>query len=319
MKKLSLFASCLLLSSSLMANDMEDAKKKPMMVMPLAPVHGTSGMVFPKDTFVTALKSVFMEKDQAYDGDEKITDMTRRDMKVQRHNLIFRYGLGGGFDLRFLVPIFQKDLTMYNPMAKSEGDFSNSGVGDMRVFLRYQLTSQKKGAWLTSAIDIGLELPTGDTEDDFYLKNGMKLPNHNPLGMQLGDGSVDPILGLSATKIMHRHRIDTSLQYFFNQEGDDDFQKGDQLNYAFGYAFMLHPKFMPNLELNGKYYGKDKLDGVTQDSTGGHEVFITPGFSSHITKNFKLLVGYSIPIYRDMNDGALGTKGIITTKLMYRW
>lgn len=319
MKKFSLIASCLLLTSSLIASEEGNVTKKPMQIMPLAPVHGTSGMVFPKNTFATILKSIFMEKDQAYDGSDKVTDVTRRDIKVQRHNLIFRYGLGSGFDLRFLVPVFQKDLTMYNPMARSGGDFSNSGIGDMRVFLRYQLTSQKEGAWLTSAVDFGLDLPTGDTNDDFYLKNGKKLQNHNPLGMQLGDGSIDPILGLSATKIMKRHRVDASVQYFFNQKGDNDYEKGDQLNYAIGYAYMLHPKIMPNIELNGKYYGKNKLDGSTQDNTGGHEIFITPGLSSHLTKNLKLLVGYSIPIYRDMNDGVLGTKGILTTKLMYKW
>lgn len=189
----------------------------------------------------------------------------------------------------------------------------------MRVFLRYQITSQKKGDSFFSAIDLGLELPTGDTDEDFYLDNGKKLPNHKPYGMQLGDGSIDPILGLSATKIMKRHRFDASTKYFFNQKGDNDFQKGGQLNYDLGYSFLIHPKIMTSLELNGKYYGKNKENGQTLDNTGGHEIFITPGLTSHITKSLKILAGYSFPIYKDMNKGALGTTSLATLKLVYKW
>lgn len=316
MKKFSLSVACLLLASSLSANQ---AQKKPKMMMPLGPVHSTSGMVMPKNAFTTALKSVFIKKDQAYDGSDKIFDPTRRDMSLQRHNVIVRYGLGGGFDLRFLVPVFDKSLEMFNPRARVGGEFSNSGTGDMRMFLRYQITSQKKGDSFFSAVDLGVELPTGDTNDNFHLKNGRTLPNHNPLGMQLGDGSVDPILGLSATKLMKKHRFDASMMYFFNMKGKNDLKKGDQLNYALSYSYMLHPKFMPVLELNGKYFGKNEIDGVTQDNTGGHEIFVTPGFSSHLTKSLKFLIGYSIPIYHDMNDGALGFDGIITAKLVYKW
>lgn len=316
MTKFNIVVASLALASSFAVANMQ---KKPKMVMPLGPVHSTSGTVVPKDTFVTTLKSIFMTKDKAYDGSDDINDPRRRDFNIQRHNVIVRYGLGGGFDLRFLVPVFDKNLEMFNPRAGVGGDFSNSGIGDMRMFLRYQLTSQKRGDSFFSAIDIGVELPTGDTNDNFYLENGRMLPSHNPLGMQLGDGSIDPILGLSATKLMKRHRFDASMMYFLNLEGKNDFKKGDQFNYALSYSYMLHPKFMPILELNGKYYGKNEINGVTQDDTGGHEIFITPGFSSHLTKHLKFFIGYSIPVFKDMNDGALGIESLITAKLAYKW
>lgn len=296
-----------------------NAKDKPKMMFPLGPVHSTNGMTLPKDSFVTSLKAIFLEKDEAYSGSDKVFDPKKRDMSVQRYNAIFRYGLGGGFDLRFLVPFFDKKMDMFNPKAKVGGSFGNSGMGDMRVFLRYQLTSQKQGDSFFSAIDFGAELPTGDSDSDFFFKNRKKLPNHKPYGMQLGDGSMDPILGISATKLMKSHRVDGSLMYFFNQEGDNDFKKGDALNYNLAYSYLAHPKFMPSLELNGKYTAKSEEKGKTLAQTGGHELFVTPGFSSFITKKLRFSIAYSIPVYRDMEKGALGTDSIITAKLAYKW
>lgn len=316
MKKFNLVVASLTLASSFAVADMQKQSK---MAMPLGPVHSTTGTVIPKDTFVTTIKAIIMDKDKAYDGSDDISDPQKRDFSIQRYNAIVRYGFGSGFDLRFLIPVFDKNLQMYNPRARTDGDFHNRGVGDMRMILRYQLTSQKNGDSFFSAIDIGVELPTGDTNDKFSFNNGKELPNHSPLGMQLGDGSVDPILGLSATKLMKRHRFDASMMYFFNTKGKNEFKKGDQFNYALSYSYMLHPKFMPVLELNGKYYGKNEIDGVTQDNTGGHELFVTPGFSSHLTKNLKFFIGYSVPVYKNMNDGALGIESLVTAKLAYKW
>lgn len=316
MKKIYLSTACLFLASSLVASQ---GQKKPNMIKPLGPVHGTSGTVVPSGKFLTNLKSIFIQKKQAYDGSDKIFDPRRRNMSVQRYNFIARYGLGSGFDIRAIIPIFNKNLRMFNPRARSSGDFDNTGIGDMRLFVRYQITSQAKGDSFFSAVDLGVELPTGSTGNNFSLDNGRRLPNHNPLGMQLGDGSIDPILGLSATKIMKKHRFDASMTYFFNMKGKNDYKKGSQLNYGLSYSYLAHPKFMPILELNGKYSGKNEVNGNSVNSSGGHEIFITPGFSSHVTKNFKFFAGYSMPIFRDLNEGALGTRDIITLKLVYKW
>ncbi len=284
----------------------------------LGAIHGTDGIVLPKDSFVTAVKSVFVNKENIYDGSKKLLDPTKKDISVQRYNFIFRYGLGNDLDLRFLVPVFNKKFSMYHPKMKTNGDFKNKGIGDMRAFLRYQLTSQKRGDSFFSAIDLGIELPTGETDEDFKFDNGKVLPNHNPQGMQLGDGSIDPILGLSATKLMGIHRIDASSMLFLNRKGKNDFKKGTQFNYNLGYAAKIHNMFMPSLELNGKYSSSSKLKGKKLENTGGHELFLTPGFSSHLGK-VKLLAGYSFPIYRNLNKGALGTKDMITVKLSYKW
>lgn len=315
MKKVSLSLVCLLMTSTLSATEPKKVKK----IVPLGPVHGTTGIVVPKDTLTSTIKSIFIQKDRTYDGNNEIVDPKKRDMNIHRYNIIFRYGLGYDFDIRFIVPAFKKEMDIFNPKAKVGGGFKNTGTGDMRIFLRYQITSQQKGDSFFSAIDLGLELPTGDASDDFYFKNGKKLPDHNPKAMQLGDGSIDPILGLSMTKLMKRHRFDVSAMYFFNQKGDNDFQKGDQLNYGLNYSFMLYSKFMPNIELNGKFSAKNRVKDVKQDETGGHEIFLTPGFTSHLTKSLKFFAGYSFPIYRDLNRGSLGTDSIITVKLAYKW
>ncbi len=290
-----------------------NADQMPKKMFPLGSVHSTNGMVLPKGKFIDALKVVFVDKDEVYDGNDKLNTPAKPHVKVQRYNLIARYGVGNGFDFRALIPYFRKSLN--NKML----DIDNSGIGDMRVFGRYQLTSQKMGSGFFSAIDLGLELPTGKTNKNFKNKKGMKMPNHQPIGMQLGDGSVDFIFGLSATKLMLKHRLDASAMYIYNHKGKNDFKAGNKFDYNLAYSYLVHPWFMPSLEINGKHSSKNEYKGKLVNTSGGDEIFATLGVSAHITKSLKLQLAYSLPIYRDLNKGTLGTKNMITAKLSYVW
>ena len=79
---------------------------------------------------------------------------------------------------------------------------------------------------------------------------------------------------------------------------------------------------MPSIELNGTVAGKNSTDGVESDASGGHELLLTPGFSSIITKKLKVFAGVGIPIYQNYNEstsGTLGTGYRVTTKISYNW
>lgn len=295
------------------------AKNIPPKKMPLGPVHGSNGFVFSKGKLTTSVKSIFFTKDDRYDGSDKIQDPSNKKMTVAKYNTIIRYGLGSRLDVRMIVPIVNKSMSMFNQKASSAGNFENSGLGDIRALVRYQLTSPALGNHFFSAIGIGAELPTGSTDKRFYLDNGKMLADNQPDGMQNGDGSFDPIIEFGLTKPLPNSRIDFSANYVFNQSGENNFKKGDQFTYNIGYSYKLHERFMPSIELNGTIKDKNIKNDQKINTTGGHELFITPGFSSNITKKLKLFAGVGIPIYRDLNTGALGAETRITTKICYLW
>lgn len=313
MKKLVIASAVAILTSNAYAEEVKQ------LTIPLGPVHGSNGVVFHQGKLATSVKSVFITKNETYDGSNKITNTSNKDATFATHNSIIRYGLGSNFDIRMVIPIVDKSMSLYNSKVSSTGDFENSGLGDIRAFTRYQLTSPKLGNTFFSAIGIGVEFPTGSTDKEFSLDNGITLSSNQPDGMQNGDGSFDPIIEFALTKPLPFSRLDFSAMYVFNLEGDNNFQKGDQFTYNLGYSYKVHSKFMPSIELNGTVTAKNSKDGDDVDTTGGHELFLTPGFSSNITKKLKLSAGVSVPIYRNMNTGALGTDTRITTKFCYLW
>lgn len=309
MKKVAI--SCMVLASVVLA---QNVKQKP----PLGPVVAHNAMIYPKGKFGLVLKSVFLDKEKTYDGDGKIFDPQKRSIKVRKHNLVARYGLGYGLDLRVIIPLVDKSMHMYNPKMKSDGKFENTGLGDTRVLLKYKLTDQKNAPFF-SVIEIGAELPTGKSSKNFSFDNGKILPNKKPDSMQLGDGSVDFLMALRGTKLHNKHRFDVSFSYNLNTKGSNGFKAGSKFLYDLGYSYNLHKYFMPTFELNGEVSGRSEKDGKIVNSSGGHELYFTPGFASNITKNLKLFAGFGMPVYQNLNHGALGGKQKLVTKLVYVW
>lgn len=271
--------------------------------MPCGPVQGSTGVVYFKGKFSTILKSIYVKKTDMYDGDTKLTNSADKEMTSWTSNAIFRYGLGAGFDVRMIVPYVDKS------MSTKKANIDNSGIGDVRILSRYQLTSPKKGDRFFSAIGLGVELPTGSTD----------MPTSTSYGLRDGDGSTDPILEFGLTLPLPNSRLDFSSMYIFNQEGDDDYEEGDQFSYNLGYVYRVNSHFMPILELNGSVAQKNELNGKKLDSTGGHELFLTAGASTKVGKKLGLFVGVGTPIYRDLNSGNMGTDYRITTKIAYIW
>lgn len=280
------------------------------MALPLGMVHGSNGMVFPKGKLATNLKTVYVQKNDLYSGSSTVTNSMDKKMTVMMNNAIIRYGLGSNFDVRMIIPYVDKSMSMTK--MGTDFDYDNSGLGDVRVLSRYQITSPKLGNSFFSTVGLGIELPTGSTDES-------GLPS---LALQNGDGSTDVIVEVGLTKPLPYSRVDFSAMYIFNQEGDNGYQEGDNFTYNLGYSYLLHPKFMPSIELNGTFAGENSTNGVKASNTGGHELLLTPGFSSNITKKFKLFAGVGIPVYRNYSDdssGTLGTDYRITTKLAYMW
>lgn len=82
-----------------------------------------------------------------------------------RFVLKMRYGLGDGYDVRFALPVVMNNFRAHSTLTPN-GVNSKNGVGDTTFVLHKQFISQREGAPVDVAWDLGLWTPTGDTSDE---------------------------------------------------------------------------------------------------------------------------------------------------------
>ena len=281
--------------------------------IPLGNVAGSTGNVFPKGKSRLVLKHMSLSKDGAYNGDDEVNDIKKREMNIQMTHLLYRYGLGNGFDIRAAVNYVQKKQTQTIPMGPMAGisfDLKNSGMGDSKVVVRYELLNQKKGAPLFLAVGAGIKLPTGSTNKSFNTPLGEKQPNETQ-PMQLGSGSFDYIAEIGATKLLPNSRIDAHMIYVLTTEGKNDYEFGDKFKWNLGYSYAINKYFDVQLELDGMHLAKNRYQGNSVDYSGGNFIYVTPGIHIIPNKKFDLSLGYMHMVYRDNNyDSSTNTAGL---------
>ncbi len=165
-----------------------------------------------------------------------------------------------------------------------------SGLGEVVLRTRYRfLRIDRPGVQDSAALLLQVKLPTGD--DDA-----------NP---RLGSGSTDFVAGLLYGHEARRWYYNVAARYRVNGDGGGGLDKGDRqfLDLVGGVRPFLTGYLEPDavlfLELNWENAGRDDLDGVGLDDTGGWELFLSPGlFATY--RNLALRTGVQIPIAENL-------------------
>jgi len=307
MKKIKILTVCVLILSCLSLLNAADMKSK-VGITPIGSVFGSNGQVFPKDVARFVVKGISFTKDTAYDGNNEVTDPIHREVQMNKLNFLFRYGLGNNFDIRMIVPYVSKEMKQTYPMGPNAGKelkLKNSGMGDSKVFIRYQALNQKKGDPVLLALGLGLKLPTGTTSKVFTTIQGKK---ETPT-MQLGSGSLDIIAEIGLTKILPNSRIDAHTSYILKNKGSNNYEFGDQIHWNIGYVYSLNKYLGLGAELNGVHMNKDKSNGNTIDNSGGNFIFFTPGIQYRPNKSYDISLAYAHMIYRNNNYNSMANSG----------
>jgi hypothetical protein len=280
-------------------NAMAEEKKKKTLA-PKSPVNSVDGVLYPQGQIGVILKSVFMNKDGLYDGDSEINTLapnTPKEKEIAVYNLIARYGVIDNFELKVKIPYKDWSIEREEPVTKPE--FDNSGLSDSTVWARYQILSQKRKDPLFLWAGLGLNIPTGKTDD----KTNGKL---DPMTMQVGDGSWDPIVDFGITKKIGGLKLNAYASYTFSQEGDNDYRWGDTFQFDLSSVYCLNEWVALDMELNSVWKDKNEQNGTAVDTTGGFQMYLTPGVHLMFpgTKHH-LALGVPITVYRDLNGPQL--------------
>ena len=164
------------------------------------------------------------------------------------------------------------------------------------------------------ALTLGVRLPTGST--DITDKSGNRLPDE----LQLGTGTMDPIIGLLYHQRYYRLGWGASTLYRFpsqenihHYEGSDEFIGAAYLSYRLNRSLeMVH-------QANGNILGKSSMNGVKVDNSGGTILFYTPSLVYVGAKNFTLQASAEIPIYRKFNETQLSSDYIINLRTAFNF
>lgn len=264
---------------------------------PKGPVNSVDGILYPSGQVGVIFKTVFFDKDTRYDGGDKVSipanNPNSKEMWV--NNLVLRYGLMKNLELRGKFTYKDMSLGRQTPANPNSPDYSNSGMGDSVVRLRYQLLSQKAKDSVSLWAGVGLNVPTGDSDT----RTNGKL---NPMSWQLGDDSWDPIIDGAITKQINKLKLNAYASYTFNQEGDRDWKWGDVLQLDVSSVYALNPWIGLEAELNYVHTGKAENNGVKVNSIGGSQLYFTPGIHFMCPgKKHHIALGVPITIYRDLN------------------
>ena len=252
------------------------------------------------------------------DGD-RISNASGREVIVDAIPVAVVYGLRPGLSLIGIVPSVSRTFR-YNVNERQVSE-TDRGIGDIRALAKYRL--YKRYGYNTSrqiALQVGVKLPTGS--DDLEDRQGLRFPQ--PL--QLGSGSVDYEVALVATEFRNRLVLSGDIGYALKTEANG-FEFGDVFRYDAAAKFRLYPTRYTNkypvndlfvfVEVNGTVAARAKSGGRTIEDSGGHEVFLAPGFQFFPLENFILEAGVQLPMVDGLNGTQLGSRFRLRSGL--RW
>jgi hypothetical protein len=187
-----------------------------------------------------------------------------------------------------------------------------TGLGDVSVLGRYTLFARHTLDTTTLLAGVaGIKFPTGSTSQ--HSDQGEYLDSH----LQLGTGSTDPLLGLSATHVLGRYTLSANLLAAFpgkGETGDTSHKFGTSVNYDVTGKYRLSPsvigassiEWFASLGVNGEYRQHEKLAGEKLDDTGGQTIYATPGIQCVVGSHWVVEGAYQYAVFHDLNETQLG-------------
>ncbi len=270
---------------------------------PGAPIETSSSATLPAGGFLA-----YMKLDYA-----KFETFSAEDPAEGDYNAFWMYGIGYGFtpylSLYGFLPFYTKK--------PEDNSFTSSGFADISLM-----------GVLGFKYDAGLRLvPAQESLDDledwhFTLYGGATLPtgkanlrdaegNIDP-GMSLGFGKPSWMGGLSITKQLSSRLTvvaDGSFITFSEYEYDNGeaVRFGDELRFNAALPVRVLTSAGTNLRLdacleaNYLSLGRDEVEGVGEEATGGRMIYVVPGARLYV-KQTSLGVGVKLPTWTDLNE-----------------
>lgn len=245
--------------------------------------------------------SLWEERGEIYLGNAHRTDTIDERVSIFQTTLTAERALSDqwavSFDLPYRVIRRRIGTTGLNQHFEGFGDFS--------TLLNYEAPfgNGKDPSWRWG-FDAGLSWPTGEIERPSLDSGGAPLST-----LQLGTGTVDPLLGLRLGRRAgpwdaYAH-LSAKLPFHENR---NHYETGDTEVLEVGLSRSLSSAWSLSTRLIGVHRGRDKVRGDRTAVGGGERLAIAPGLSWAISPTWSLAAEVQLPIWRDFETAQLDSK-----------
>ena len=252
------------------------------------------GATLPKGKFVVGISVQSIELDDI--SDEVLEASGTVDEDVHSVNSLFSvsanfaYGLTDDLTIGLSLPYVERSniREAHNDMGVGEAELAgdSSGAGDLTLFGQYRFYQSEKQ---DAAILAGIKTPTGETgvrEIEGALFEAEQQP---------GSGSWDPFFGLAYNRNWGDIGFSGNVLYTFVTEGTQDTDLGDIFNYNLALSYRTtipegghdhhdhahQAKIIDYIdmvvELNGDSRQRVNIGGESEEHSGGHSLYLSPG------------------------------------------
>jgi hypothetical protein len=250
------------------------------------------------------------------------------DLRSYNTQLILGFQATDRLRLQANVPYLKRDAD------GSAAPPTDDGLGDISLLSAWRMFQPKNGRL---DLFLGLELPTGDTDG---LKAGQHAPAPAPapvhvhdkshahgehhagkkLGhahgeeapkpaptsataqeMTLGSGSWDVLVGAAGHAVTGPLTWQAEVAYHLNQEGDHDYEFGDELTWRAGPFVALCQGAQLGVQASGNHRDRDERDGREVDVSGSDWVFLGPALNVQATGGWFGGLTVDLPVEREVN------------------
>lgn len=312
---------------------------KPMMAPPPLGIMGSH--LPPQGKIMFSLKHKQMNMQELMQGNHQVTEnqvlaMTNQSgltyrmlptrMTGEMTMLGLMLGLQDSLSLMVMAPWIKKTMTMktFNGAGGLVGSntASTEGLGDIKVGALFNLNKQS-GRSINAGL--ALSLPSGDITKDnrMLMMNGTFFSKRATYGMQLGSGTYDLVPSLTYTHKIRK--ITLGMQYHavirLENENEQGWRRGHIHKANAWLAYQANSVISGTTLLQAAYQGDIKgndaeIDGrgIGADSRnyGGTRYDLSFGLNYKPSKNIRLGLEYTLPLYEVTNGVHLGLDNVIT-------
>ncbi len=226
------------------------------------------------------------------------------------------YNSGSAWGLSLSVPVHDRSHSSIVDGDIAASTSHASGVGDVRVSVRYEFASP--GRTRGVMVQLGLKLPTGRTGQNF--DTGPQAGTPLDRGLQLGTGTTD--LLASVTGFM---RPGPYWGWFAQAQltqplnAHDGFRPSPSLAVNTGVRRLTSGWLTPQLQLNARWDGRES--GVNSDAanSGGTFVYLSPGLTAELGERVSAFAFVQVPLYQRVRGLQLEPRWMLSAGVRYKF
>ena len=255
-----------------------------------------------------------------YNGNQEVEKYTLNNYVTLGVDYTPNQDWGINFQLPYIVRTHstlgtESDGITPGPNGGSYGSRTAS-IGDMRIIGRYQgLTSNHNVGVL-----LGLKLPTGSYTDYGVSTDPASPGSPAPIdrGLQPGTGTMDMIIGCYYNDSFGPSwGYFTQLQYQLPFDSAAGYRPGNILRASVGLRYAGFDYIAPQVQFNFNELQRDTGPNADHISTGGTNLYISPGLVAKLNSKTSMYAFVQVPLYQYVNGVQLAPTYTVTTGVKY--